>query len=92
MWRKTLEILGFDKDDYSPYGIRRGGATWFFLETSSMDATLARGRWAASRTAKQYIDEGTLRLARLQWNSKQRTTVKKWSLKGTSLFLRLKSV
>ena len=47
------------------YGARRGGATWYFLETSSLDATLARGRWATSKTARSYIDDGTLTLAQV---------------------------
>lgn len=39
-WHALLGALGFATTDYSPYGIRRGGATWFFLTTASMDATL----------------------------------------------------
>jgi hypothetical protein len=65
-WARLLECFNFRPDDYTPYmtyGARRGGATWYFLETSSLDATLARGRWATSKTARSYIDDGTLTLA-----------------------------
>ena len=38
--------------------LRRGGATWHFQSSLSLDATVARGRWSCSRTARAYIDEG----------------------------------
>ena len=91
-WRKMLSLLEFSPDDYSPYGIRRGGATWFFLETGSMDATLARGRWTTAKTARQYIDDGTLALAKLVWTKVQRKAVRQWSTKATRLLRRLRQV
>eukprot|EP00435_Cladocopium_sp_Y103_P065153 s738_g27.t1 len=71
-WVAILALFNFEPTDYSPYGIRRGGATWFFLETASMDATLQRGRWSCGRTARQYIDQGTLAMARFLWTGPQR--------------------
>ena len=62
-WHALLGALGFSATDYSPYGIRRGGATWYFLTTASMDATLQRGRWTCNRTARMYVDQGTLAMA-----------------------------
>ena len=91
-WRKILCLLEFAPMDYSPYGIRRGGATWFFLETGSMDATLARGRWTTAKTARQYIDDGTLALAKLVWTKVQRKAVRQWSTKATRLLRRLRQV
>eukprot|EP00435_Cladocopium_sp_Y103_P007817 s1173_g2.t1 len=76
-WISLLDLLGFSAEDYSPYGLRRGGATWYFLESGSMDATLHRGRWACSRTARQYIDQGTLAMARFFWSPAQRSKVRK---------------
>ena len=55
-WARLLECLELRADDYTPYGIRRGGATWYFLETASLDATLSRGRWATTKTARSYVD------------------------------------
>eukprot|EP00435_Cladocopium_sp_Y103_P066496 s82_g28.t1 len=40
------KVFDFRPEDYTPYGLRRGGATWYFLESGSMDATLHRGRWS----------------------------------------------
>ena len=89
-WKALVEVFGFAATDYSPYGIRRGGATWFFIETSSMDATLQRGRWTCGRTAKQYIDEGTLSMAKFLWTGSQKRRVKCWALKGAKLLKRLR--
>ena len=91
-WKQLLVTLGFHPGDYTPYGIRRGGATWYFLETQSMDATLLRGRWTMAKTARQYIDDGTLALAKRSWTKVQSKTVKKWSCKGTKLLKRLRQV
>eukprot|EP00438_Fugacium_kawagutii_P016608 Skav236394 [mRNA] locus=scaffold29:273428:287604:+ [translate_table: standard] len=92
-WRKIVEagphvfrrlftsymgVLGFQPDDYAPYCLRRGGATWYFQSTLSYDATIARGRWACVKTARQYIDEGTMQLAHVSWNRSQRRLVKRW--------------
>ena len=82
MWGVLLECLEFRRDDYTPYGIRRGGATWHFLETASLDATLARGRWSNSKTTRSYIDDGTLTLAQQQWSVAQRRNVKRWMKKN----------
>ena len=81
-WARLLECLDFRADDYTPYGVRRGGATWYFLETSSLDATLARGRWASNKTARSYIDDGTLTLAQQHWSVEQRRNIKLWMRKN----------
>lgn len=89
-WRGLLCVLNVGEDDYVPYGIRRGGASWHFLETASMDATLHRGRWTCAKTARQYIDQGTLALAKTLWTSNQKRAVRKWSLKGARILKRLR--
>ena len=91
LWASLLSVLDFACDDYSPYGVRRGGATWYFLETGSLDATLARGRWAISKVAKQYIDDGTLTLAKMQWTKTQKRLVRHWLRVSKSNFLKLKA-
>ena len=89
-WHGLLEVFNFSGSDYTPYGIRRGGATWFFLETASMDATLHRGRWSCSRTARMYIDQGTLAMAKFFWSRRQKSLVQNWALKGARYFQRLR--
>ena len=76
----------------SPNGVRRGGAICFFLATASMDATLHRGRWTCNRTARMYVDQGTLAMAKFMWSTNQRHHVRKWTLKGARLIERLRQV
>ena len=89
-WDRLLRVTGFSAMDYSPSGIRRGGASWHFLETASMDLTLHRGRWSSNKVAKQYIDDGTLSLAKMVWSRSQTRAVKQLSLKGALLLKRLR--
>jgi len=83
-----LVKLGFKSKTYLPYSLRRGGATWYYQFTLSLDATVLRGRWSCAKTARQYIDEGTAQLAHLSWTSKQVKRIRQWRLKGAQLRLR----
>ena len=49
--------LSLDPDDYKPYSLRRGGATFLFQTRGDLLATIVRGRWANSPTARIYINE-----------------------------------
>lgn len=89
-WLLLMGVVGFGPTDYSPYGIRRGGATTHFLDTGSMDITLHRGRWTCNKTAEQYIDDGTLAMARFFWTPRQTSRVRKWALKGAKVLKRLR--
>ena len=51
--------FGVDSPRFTPYCLRRGGATWHFTKYASYDATQHLGRWAQAKTAKQYIDQAT---------------------------------
>ena len=68
-WRKTfnevLSALSFDKADYRPYSLRRGGATHFFSHLGSFDKLLQLGRWQAAKTARIYVNEGLAVLAEM---------------------------
>ena len=86
LFAALLRRLGFAEDDYTPYSLRRGGATWFFQSSLSLDATVARGRGSCSKTAKQYIDEGTFQLAQVSFTPVQRSRIRTWRLN----FLRLR--
>ena len=50
----TLEHLDI-KGLFSMYSLRPGGATWHFLLRGSMEATLLRGRWLTTSTARVYL-------------------------------------
>ena len=61
-WRlkfeRTTTALGMDWLGIKPYSLRRGGSTWFFQTSGSLDLTMERGRWSHSRTSQSYIMEG----------------------------------
>lgn len=84
----ALVGLGFESGSYVPYALRRGGATHHFQATLSLDSTVQRGRWACSKTARQYIDEGSYQLAQVCWSSKQARLVRQWRKRGRVLRLR----
>ena len=58
--------LGFPRNWYLPYALRRGGATEHFLMTGQLDATVVRGRWSNARTARIYINEGAVELENIR--------------------------
>ena len=88
VFQSLLATLGFPAGSYLPYSLRRGGATWYYQATLSLDATVVRGRWSCTKTARSYIDSGTLQLAHLTWTAKQTKLVQKWRRKGARLRLR----
>lgn len=73
-----LRQLNFSGDSYTPYALRRGGATWHFQTFLSMDLTVARGRWSCMKTARTYVDEGTAQLAHIHWSGRQRLAIAHW--------------
>ena len=69
LFSQTLTDLQFDQFQFRPYSLRRGGATFWFLQHGSLGRLLLQGRWATQRTARIYINEGLALLAelRLPW-------------------------
>jgi len=49
-------LVGFEHKRFTPYSLRRGGATWHFHKYGSLHLTAVAGRWKQERTAKIYID------------------------------------
>ena len=88
MFQSLLKTLGFQTGSYLPYSLRRGGATWYYQATLSLDATVVRGRWSCAKTARTYIDSGTLQMTHLSWTPKQAQLVRKWRQRGIRLRLR----
>ena len=52
---KKFDLLSHN---FRPYSLRRGGATWVFQTTGSMEMALLKGRWGSSRVARLYIADG----------------------------------
>ena len=49
--------FGLSHRNLTPYGLRRGGATWLFKESLSYDSAQSVGRWSEAKTSKIYINE-----------------------------------
>ena len=87
-FQQLLQKLGFQPHSYYPYSLRRGGATWWYNTTLSLDSTVMRGRWANQKTCRIYVDTGTMQLAHLNWTRKQVRLIRRWRQKGAKLRLR----
>jgi len=53
------------------YSLRRGGASWDFLQHQSMERTLLRGRWQSTSSARLYLQDATAMVTELQLSSSQ---------------------
>eukprot|EP00438_Fugacium_kawagutii_P028805 Skav222861 [mRNA] locus=scaffold2201:87314:93953:- [translate_table: standard] len=56
----------------SLYSLRRGGATWHFVSTQSLESTLLRGRWQSTSTARIYLQDAAAALSTFQLTADQR--------------------
>ena len=69
-FRKWFKILlsEFRLDDLhiNVYSLRKGGATWDFLEHQSMERTLLRGRWASTSSGPVYLQDAVATVAHLK--------------------------
>lgn len=73
-WRFDLEKHGF-----RPYSLRRGGATWVFQVTGSMETALVKGRWGSARVARIYISDALSYLPNLTFSKAARATLQSFS-------------
>ena len=70
-FRWLARFFGLEARNLTPYGLRRGGATWYFLQTGSIDKATVRGRWRDSRTARIYIETGVVALREWEFSQDQ---------------------
>ena len=61
-------LVGFEHKRFTPYSLRRGGATWHFHKYGSLSKTAVDGRWKHERTAKIYIDGAAAEWASWQFS------------------------
>ena len=55
LFKQLLCHFDIDNLKYNLYSLRRGGCTFFFFESGSLDLTVEVGRWSDSATARIYI-------------------------------------
>ena len=53
------------------YSLRRGGASWDFLQHQSMERTLLRGRWQSTSSARIYLQDATAMVTYLKLSGPQ---------------------
>jgi hypothetical protein len=68
---RTCTFVGVGGHGFTPYSFRRGGASHDFSIFLSFERTMSRGRWAALKTARIYVQEATLALTELQFSPEQ---------------------
>ena len=81
IFKQLLEFYELDTSTYNWYSLRRGGATAFFVKTSSMERTLIRGRWEAATTARIYIQEATASVGELTLSQNQTLLFRRFARK-----------
>ena len=64
---------------FRPYSLRRGGATWVFRVTGSMETALVKGRWWSHRVARIYIADALSYLPGLTFSAKAKDMLRTWS-------------
>ena len=70
-----INRLGLGNVGYKVYSLRRGGATYWFKRSGSMESTCERGRWQSARSARIYVNDGLLELLELELSPRQRVLV-----------------
>ena len=54
LWKTALRATGVPSS-YTPYSLRRGGATCWFQVTGSVDMVVDQGRWLNAKSCRNYI-------------------------------------
>lgn len=63
---------------FRPYSLRRGGATWLFQSSGSMELALLKGRWSSNRVARIYISDALSYVPGLTFSPKAQAHLAYW--------------
>eukprot|EP00438_Fugacium_kawagutii_P013458 Skav231262 [mRNA] locus=scaffold2436:51122:57163:+ [translate_table: standard] len=74
-FKAFCEYFELEEFGFTPYSVRRGGASFAFSEGTSFDELLVRGRWQSNRTARLYLDSGRAELIQTRFSSRQRQLI-----------------
>ena len=72
---QLLQRLGLGTKGFTPYSLRRGGATSLMEREGDLNALAARGRWASTTTARLYVDSAAAERAAITLSATQRRSV-----------------
>ena len=85
-----LDFLKLSSVNFTPYSIRRGGASYAFSQGITFDALLVLGRWQSIKTARVYLDSGRSSLVQLQLPHPSQIPVAYFSSKLTASIKQLR--
>eukprot|EP00438_Fugacium_kawagutii_P002080 Skav207473 [mRNA] locus=scaffold1054:29778:30473:- [translate_table: standard] len=74
-FRAFCEYFDLQQFEFTPYSVRRGGASFAFAEGAPFDELLVRGRWQSNRTARLYLDSGRAALIQTRLTPRQRQLI-----------------
>lgn len=57
VWKRALQLMRIEDSEYTPAGLRGGGATDLYLQTGDVPSLRRHGRWAPERTLERYLQE-----------------------------------
>ena len=66
LWKQMMIHLKMENQGYTPYSLRRGGATSAYRLGAHLDELLLKGRWKHQSTARIYLDQALQELGSLQ--------------------------
>eukprot|EP00438_Fugacium_kawagutii_P024080 Skav212943 [mRNA] locus=scaffold374:499856:502796:- [translate_table: standard] len=78
MFAQFCAFFDLEEWEFTPYSIRRGGASYAFAEGASFDELLIRGRWQSNRAARLYLDTGRAALIQTRFTARQRFSLDKY--------------
>lgn len=67
LFTQFIEFFSLEQWSFTPYSIRRGGASHAFATGSTFDELKVKGRWQSDRTARLYLDTGRAALIQTQF-------------------------
>ena len=76
LFQEAAKHFGIE-DRLTVYSLRRGGATWSFLQHGSMEKVLLRGRWQSTKTARIYLQDAVAGMSDLQLSDSMRMALQK---------------
>lgn len=80
-FRQLCDFFELGPFHFTPYSIRRGGASYAFATGAAFDELLQRGRWQSSKTARIYLDTGRAALIQTQFNLRQQRLIDEYGQK-----------
>eukprot|EP00438_Fugacium_kawagutii_P036637 Skav209263 [mRNA] locus=scaffold1552:53537:54241:+ [translate_table: standard] len=78
IFQQFCSFFELEDNGFTPYSIRRGGASYAFAQGAAFDELLLRGRWQNNRTARLYLDTGRAALIQTRFILGQRLHLQRY--------------